>query len=86
VQLSKGNTMPDPVVHIGENSPQHVAYKLLEMIAKVENKYLYEPSEKFRDYSVADREWILKTYAQCLTAVQDRGYHDIKSFDAKGFE
>ncbi len=54
------------VVHIGENSPEQVAYRLMDNIAHVEGKVL------FKDQNSADRTWILDTYAECLRAV--RGY------------
>lgn len=50
-----------PVVHIGENSPEMIAYRLLEHIANAEKKYLNN----------ADRKWLLDTYAECLEAVRD---------------
>ena len=63
-----------PVVHIGENSPEQVAFKLMELIARVERKSFFpEPS---RGDTAADRQWILDTYAECRLAVsrpQDRG-------------
>ncbi|MEP9349193.1 hypothetical protein [Xanthobacter sp. KR7-225] len=54
-----------PVVHIGENSPEQVAYKLLGAVAHAEGKLvngLVHAKEK------ATREWILDTYAECLQA------------------
>lgn len=62
-----------PVVHIGENSPEHVAYRLLRDIAGVEGK------AKGPGYTMAeaDRKWILDTYAECLDTV--KGYRDISS-------
>lgn len=57
-----------PVVHIGENSPEHVAYRLLQDIASVERKKLYYTRDE-QDL-VADRKWILDTYAECLNATR----------------
>lgn len=57
-----------PVVHIGENSPEKIAYKLLENVASVERKALHHTEH--REYTVADRKWILDTYAECLEAVK----------------
>jgi hypothetical protein len=57
------------VVHIGENSPQEVAYKLMQEIAKAEDKYL--KSTGTGGQSKADRKWILDTYAECLRATLD---------------
>jgi hypothetical protein len=53
----------DTVVHIGENSAEEVAFKLMHLIGKAEAKTLTMNPQ-------ADREWILKTYAQCLLTVR----------------
>ena len=50
-------------VHIGENSPEQVAFKLMQQIANVEGKEFYVLNGK-----QVDREWILRTYMQCLRA------------------
>jgi hypothetical protein len=57
-----------PVVHIGENSREEVAFKLMERIATVEGRNLLVlgPNSK------ATRFWILQTYHDCLMVV--RGY------------
>ena len=60
-----------PVVHIGENSPEQVAYRLLHDIARVEDK-LTHPSED-NPQRTADRKYILDTYAECLMAVRKPG-------------
>jgi hypothetical protein len=52
------------VAHIGENSPEQVAYKLLQLIGNAENKNLNTHAIE------ANREWILKTYATCLGVVK----------------
>ena len=52
-----------PVVHIGENSPEWVAYRLLMSIARAEAK------ETVGSLVVADRQWLLGTYMECLYAV-----------------
>ena len=57
-----------PVVHIGENSPEYVAFRLMTSIAHVESKALHSPS------STADRDWIIRTYCMCLKAVQQPGF------------
>ena len=50
-----------PVVHIGQNSPEYIAFLLLGAIAKAEKK-------PFNTHeSGVDRQWILDTYAECLT-------------------
>ncbi|HEY5065372.1 MAG TPA: hypothetical protein VIJ04_11210 [Xanthobacteraceae bacterium] len=56
------------VVHIGENSPEHVAYRLMHDIATVEDKLL-ATSER-NPQKVATRQWILDTYAECLRVVR----------------
>jgi hypothetical protein len=55
-----------PVVHIGENSPEQIAYKLLETIASNEKKTLHW---SVGSTATADRKWLLDTYAECLVAV-----------------
>ena len=55
-------------VHIGENSTEYVAYRLLLEIARTEDRDFYPTGKK-----PADREYILSTYAQCLRAA--RGMH-----------
>lgn len=57
-----------PVVHIGENSPEHVAFQLLNTIASIEGIKLYGGDSKS-----ADRKWVLDTYAECLNAVRNPG-------------
>jgi hypothetical protein len=47
-----------PVIHIGENSPEWVAYRLFGDIRGAENR------------SKADRKYILDTYAECLATVR----------------
>jgi hypothetical protein len=56
-----------PVVHIGENSPENVALRLVEIIASIENKQL-----RGHLAHPADRQWLLDTYSECLQAVQER--------------
>jgi hypothetical protein len=58
----------DTIVHIGENSPVHVAYKLFERIAYAEGKVLRRhPTEG----TSGDREWILDAHAECLAVVNN---------------
>lgn len=52
-------------VHIGENSPEQVALKLMELIGKHEQKSLG------LNNTTADRNWILDTYSECLHAVMN---------------
>jgi hypothetical protein len=53
-----------PIVHIGENSPEQVAYKLMGAVANAEKKHLSGANCN------TDRAWILRTYAQCIRAVR----------------
>ena len=46
-----------PVVHIGENSPEYVAYKLMLDIVRIEGKERHSKDE------------ILNLYAECLHTV-----------------
>lgn len=57
--------MADTVVHIGENSPEQVAYRLFENIAQIEGKKLFKGSD------APDRKWVLDTYAECLLTVEN---------------
>lgn len=58
------------VVHIGENSPENIAYKLLQDIARMEGMSLHQsPSQ---GYQTATRQWLLDTYTECLEAVKGR--------------
>jgi hypothetical protein len=59
-----------PVVHIGENSPEQVAFKLLQSIAGNEGKKLSGATPTVGEYP--DKKWLLDTYAECLHAV--KGY------------
>ncbi len=64
------------VVHVGQNSPEYVALKLLEMVARVEKRTFYH-SQDMRNETTADRAYLLDTYAECLEAV--RGQRITKS-------
>ncbi|HEY2872871.1 MAG TPA: hypothetical protein VGJ56_13190 [Reyranella sp.] len=58
----------DTTVHIGENSPEQVAYKLFRHIAFVEGKKV---EGRMNDSSPpADRKWILTTYWECVRTVR----------------
>jgi len=52
--------------HIGENSPEQVAYKLLVLVGKSETKI----NGSHDPINGADRKWLLDTYAECLRAVK----------------
>lgn len=53
------------VVHLGENSPEHVALKLFYEVARAEKKETALTSGQ-----PVDRKWVLDTYAECVTAVR----------------
>lgn len=55
-------------VHFAENSPEHVAYKLMGLIANAEKINLAGMGTN------SNREWILKTYMQCLMSVKTPEY------------
>ena len=57
-------------VHIGENSPHQVAYKLYRDIMMTEGKSLRAEESQAK----VNRKYILDTYAECLSAVG--GYRD----------
>jgi hypothetical protein len=59
----------DSIVHIAENSPEEIAYKLFESIAFVEGKSL-RPGMTGQK---ADRAYILSTYWECCRVVQGVG-------------
>lgn len=49
-----------PVVHIGENSPEYVAYKLMNDILRLEK------------HQTISRKLLLDTYSECIEAA--KGY------------
>jgi hypothetical protein len=49
-----------PVVHIGENSPEHIAFKLMLFIQSADDSIV----------SKTEKKSILDLYAECLNAVQ----------------
>jgi hypothetical protein len=54
-----------PVVHVGDNSPEHVAYQLMRDILIVEGNVFSAGHQ-----NSVDRKQILDTYAECLLAVK----------------
>lgn len=50
-------------IHLGENSPQHIAYKLMDKIRMNEGKQF-------------ERNYILDLYAECLDAALGRRLYD----------
>jgi hypothetical protein len=55
------------VVHIGENSPEFVAFRLMERIAYSEDKRIAGSKDERQK---PDRAWLLDTYAECLQATR----------------
>jgi hypothetical protein len=55
------------VVHIGENSPEQVAYKLLLHMASIDGFTLQGLGDR------PTKEWLIKNYSTCLSAVQNPG-------------
>lgn len=54
------------VSHGGDNTPEHIAFKLMERIAEAEGvSFSRDGKEK-----PATRKWILDTYAESLDAVR----------------
>jgi len=51
------------IVHIGENSPEEVAFKLFKEIVSVEIHNSNPPK-------AMSKKWILDTYAECLLTVR----------------
>ncbi|HUB16723.1 MAG TPA: hypothetical protein VMB34_32615 [Acetobacteraceae bacterium] len=60
----------ETVLHIGENSPEHVAYRLMREIAEVERIAIHA-GELDPKWTRAGRAWILNTYQECLYAVKN---------------
>jgi hypothetical protein len=50
--------MGDAIVHIGESSPEFVAFRLYHEVRQAE------------DPKQLSKKWILDTYAECLNAVR----------------
>ena len=71
-----------PLAHIGENSPEQIAYKLLETIASNEKKTLHW---SVGSNATADRKWLLDTYAECLAAVSGKRRGPIAMIDERQY-
>jgi hypothetical protein len=52
-------------VHIGDNSPEEIAFKLMHQIARLEGRAMAMDGK-----TPADRKWVLDTYSECLAAVR----------------
>jgi hypothetical protein len=59
--------MLDAPVYLGENSPESIAFKLLEIVAANERKSI---TGSIGSPPTADRKWLLDTYSECLIAVK----------------
>ena len=58
-----------PIIHMSENSPEQVAFKLLREVASLEGKKAFgAPSG-----TAIDRKWLLDAYAECLVSVRNPG-------------
>ncbi len=61
------NAMADlPVSRAVENTPEYIAYLLMERVADLEGVAL---SREGKD-KLASRKWLLDTYAECLDAAR----------------
>ena len=54
--------------HPTDSTPESIAYRLMVLVADLENRTLHGNPSKER--TVADRQWILDTFADCLRAVK----------------
>jgi hypothetical protein len=63
------------VVHMGENSPEHIAYQLFRHVAFAEKKAVGGGAVQ----SNVDRKYILDTYAECLNTVRNPHNRDHSS-------
>jgi hypothetical protein len=64
------------VLRIGDNSPEHVAYKLLIDVARIEKK-ADSHGIKVGANEGADRKWLLDTYAECLAAAKNQRQYSL---------
>jgi len=56
-----------------DGAAEIVAYKLLQHVASVERRsFFHNPGE---GSAMADRRWILDTYAECLSVVKNSRTH-----------
>ena len=58
----------DPIVKVGENSPEQVAFQLLRMVATIERVSL--SGEATADLRPATKAWLLNTYTDCIHVVR----------------
>ena len=64
--LATGVTMAD-------NTPEYVAFLLMQHVASVEKKDLVPPASQGK--TTADSAWILRTYAECLDCIRNPQLH-----------
>lgn len=57
-------------VEVTGKSQAEIAYKLMEDVMRVENRNLYHNGTG----EVADRDYILKTFSECMYSVVNPGY------------
>lgn len=60
--------MTDTVVHLGENSPEQIAYRLMLHIADCEG--ISVTGLDGDGFKPADRKWIMDTYAECIRMIR----------------
>lgn len=59
------------VLHMGEGSPEQIAYKLMLDVMKVENRTIASGAGA-GPHTPADRHYLLNTYHECLMAVRGK--------------
>jgi hypothetical protein len=64
--IGRGEVAEAAEVHLGENSPEGVAFKLLYEIAEAEGMQMRHADGSKKP----DRQWILDIYAECIMAVK----------------
>jgi hypothetical protein len=60
-------------VHIGENSPEQVAYRLLQDVMNAEGRSIFRTEKREQ----VDRKYLLDTYVECLKAVKATGHRKV---------
>ena len=67
----------DTTVYVGDNSPEQIAYKLLQAIAFAEGKSLQAGMTGHKP----DRAYILSTYWECWRVVQGVGTEELDDIE-----
>ena len=57
-----------PAMHIAENTPEHIAYRLLKDVMNLERMTLN--AEPPTGWKTATRAYVLDTYLECIDAVR----------------